>query len=100
LEGGDETKPMKDDDLQRRLAKLVALRDHPSTLPAIREEAKRAEERLRAQVRDEEPGPGRYQRMFVKHNQQTVEFERFLRDLDRETAKVVFPWHLNKPEEG
>lgn len=38
---------MDSDDLRRRLAKLAALRDHPSMLPAVRAEAARAYDRLR-----------------------------------------------------
>lgn len=82
---------MDNDDLRRRLEKLVALKEHPSTLPAIREEAARAEQRLR-----ERAG---YVNQFQRpeHSprlEDYPDFERFLRDINRETAKI---WPTIRP---
>lgn len=88
---------MSDDDLRRRLEKLVALRDHPSTLPAIREEARRAEERIRRRYPDEPREVGldfrvnHFQRLKQTHD---PAWDNICDVLNRETRKI---WPKVKP---
>lgn len=114
---------MKDDDLRRRLEKLVALRDHPSTLPAIRDEAAKAYDRLNAKVQ-EAPEFSYYRYRPKRPKFKTSEswtddmcvydeelghhvpFElnpvqrHILREINKQTKKMVFPWNIHKPERG
>lgn len=92
---------MNDDDLRRRLGKLVALRDHPSTLPAIREEAARAYDRLNAK-RQEAPEFSYYRYRPGRPYQGTPDDDpvvrSMMREINRQMARMVFPWDIHKPE--
>ena len=94
---------MNDDDLLRKLEKLVALKEHPSTLPAIRDEAARAEERLRGildndyHLQGRPPQESRFRRQWngrerrFHHIRGTVggeTFDHICEVLNRETQKI------------
>lgn len=83
---------MKDEDLCRRLEKLAALRDHPSTLPAVRESARRAHERLRGFTPTDTPG--RFRR---REWEEDPLMRHIMKELNRQTAMHKFPWHFNRP---
>ena len=90
---------MNNDDLRRRLEKLVALRDHPSTLPAIRDEAARAYDRLN--TKRQEPRPGRYYRgenLYCGSPDDDPMVRSMMREINRQMARMVFPWDIHKPE--
>ena len=91
---------MRDEDLRRRLEKLITLKEHPSTLPAIREAAAKAEERVRAQMRESRPGQYRRSERGRLPEATDIILEALLRDMDGWTAEVAFPWHTHRPRGG
>jgi len=78
---------MNHDALIRRLQKLTALKEHPSTLPAIRDEAARAKERLSAHLNEGDvlQGLNRFQR--IQHNSDPM-WDNICTVLNRETRKI------------